>query len=154
MRRLLLTFLLLAACGGSAHRQAAVYVGPSSKPVVSDIVYIRQHQVDVVRWNFMATSTTTTTIAPTPPPVEIGTAASISSHSPHSEAWWHGVAICEQGGQNDSYFGYFSYMDGSAGGGKSWAEQVAMGNRTIAQYGDGAWAVRCVAAGYAASPSG
>ena len=71
----------------------------------------------------------------------------------HSDAWWHGVAICEQGGANDSYFGYFSYMDGSAGG-KSWADQVAMGNRTIATFGDHAWAPRCVAAGYSAAPGG
>lgn len=85
-------------------------------------------------------------------------APSTSSHGPHSDAWWHGVATCEQGGRNDPYFGYFSYMDGSAGG-KTWAEQVAMGNATIARYGEdmnngGAWAHACVMAGYAASPGG
>lgn len=86
--------------------------------------------------------------------VEIGTAIHVSNHAPHSEAWWHAVSICEQGGRNDDYFGYFSYMDGSAGGGKSWAEQVQMGNRTIARYGDTAWAPSCVAAGYRAAPGG
>lgn len=87
------------------------------------------------------------------PKITIGTATQARAGG-HSDAWWHGVAICEQGGRNDSYYGYFSYMDGSAGGGKSWAEQVAMGNRTIAQYGDHAWAAKCVAAGYAAAPGG
>lgn len=74
---------------------------------------------------------------------------------PHSDAWWHGVAICEQGGRNDPYFGYFSFMDGSAGG-KTWDEQVAMGNALLARAGRevGPWAASCVAAGYAASPSG
>ncbi len=81
-------------------------------------------------------------------------AVSPPNHGPHSDAWWHGVSVCEQGGRNDPYFGYFSYMDGSAGGGMSWAAQVAKGNRTIAQYGDGAWAQRCIDAGYAASPGG
>lgn len=74
--------------------------------------------------------------------------------SGHSEAWWRAVAICEQGGRNDDFFGYFSYMDGSAGGGMSWADQVAKGNRTIATFGDHAWAAQCVAAGYRASPGG
>lgn len=71
----------------------------------------------------------------------------------HSDAWWRGVANCEQGGRNDPYFGYFSYMDGSAGG-LSWDQQVAKGNATIAQYGESAWAQACVNAGYAASPGG
>lgn len=80
--------------------------------------------------------------------------AALRGASGHSDAWWHGVAICEQGGRNDSYFGFFSYMDGSAGGGMSWADQVAKGNRTIAEYGDHAWAQQCVDAGYRASPGG
>lgn len=71
----------------------------------------------------------------------------------HSDAWWHGVSICEQGGRNDPYYGYFSIMDGSAGG-RDWATQVAMANAIIARAGDRAWAASCVAAGYAASPSG
>jgi hypothetical protein len=73
----------------------------------------------------------------------------------HSDAWWHGVAICEQGGRNDPYFGYFSFMDGSSGG-KSWAEQVEMGNALLARVGRevGPWAESCVRAGYAASPDG
>lgn len=74
---------------------------------------------------------------------------------PHSDAWWHGVAICEQGGRNDPYFGFFSFMDGSQGG-KPWAEQVAAGNALLAAAGRevGPWAASCVAAGYASSPDG
>lgn len=74
---------------------------------------------------------------------------------PHSDAWWQGVAQCEQGGRNDEYFGYFSFMDGSAAG-KSWNEQVAMGNAVLARSRSEspAWAPSCVAAGYRASPSG
>ncbi len=77
-------------------------------------------------------------------PKAVMAVASTSNHGPHSD--------------NDSYFGYFSYMDGSAGG-KSWAEQVAMGNSTVSRYGEdmnsgGAWAHKCVMAGYSASPSG
>lgn len=77
--------------------------------------------------------------------------------SGHSDAWWVGVAICEQGRNgepyNDPFFGYFSIMDGSAGG-RPWAEQVQMANGIISRYGDGAWAASCVAAGYRSSPSG
>lgn len=74
---------------------------------------------------------------------------------PHSDAWWQGVAMCEQGGRNDPYFGYFSFMDGSQGG-RSWDEQVAAGNELLARAGReiGPWAASCVAAGYAASPGG
>ncbi len=77
------------------------------------------------------------------------------SSGPHTDAWWWGVAICEQGGRNDPYFGYFSFMDGSSGG-KTWAEQVEMGNALLARAGReiGPWAESCVRAGYAASPSG
>ena len=73
----------------------------------------------------------------------------------HTDAWWSGVAQCEQGGRNDPYFGYFSFMDGSAGG-KSWSEQVAMGNALLNRVGHevGPWAAACVAAGYRASPGG
>jgi hypothetical protein len=77
----------------------------------------------------------------------------VSNNGAHSDAWWHGVSVCEQGGRNDPYFGYFSIMDGRAGG-LDWNTQVAMANSIIASYGDGAWAASCVAAGYAASPSG
>lgn len=74
---------------------------------------------------------------------------------PHSDAWWHGVAMCEQGGKNDPYYGYFSFMDGSQGG-RSWDDQVAAGNALLARAGreSPAWAPSCVAAGYNASPSG
>lgn len=73
----------------------------------------------------------------------------------HSDAWWQGVAICEQGGRNDPYFGYFSFMDGSQGG-RPWDEQVAAGNALLAAAGRevGPWAESCVNAGYAASPGG
>lgn len=73
----------------------------------------------------------------------------------HSDAWWHGVANCEQGGRNDPYFGYFSFMDGSQGG-RPWADQVAAGNALLARAGRevGPWAAACVAAGYNASPGG
>lgn len=76
-------------------------------------------------------------------------------HGPHSDAWWQGVAQCEQGGRNDEYFGYFSFMDGSQGG-KPWAEQVAAGNALLARAGRevGPWAASCVASGYRASPGG
>lgn len=74
---------------------------------------------------------------------------------PHSDAWWYGVAICEQGGRNDPYFGYFSFMDGSQGG-RTWEDQVAAGNALLERAGRevGPWAASCVAAGYAASPEG
>lgn len=71
----------------------------------------------------------------------------------HSDAFWHGVTICEQGGRNDARYGFFSIMDGSAAG-KSWADQEAIANGIIARAGDRAWAPSCVAAGYRASPSG
>lgn len=77
----------------------------------------------------------------------------VQNNGAHSDAWWRGVAICEQGGLNDSFFGYFSIMDGSAGG-LDWSTQVAMANAIIARSGDGAWAASCQAAGYASSPSG
>ena len=74
---------------------------------------------------------------------------------PHSDAWWWGVAICEQGGRNDPYFGFFSWMDGSAGG-LSWEEQVAKSNALLSRVSSEspAWAPSCVAAGYRASPGG
>ncbi len=73
----------------------------------------------------------------------------------HSDAWWRGVAVCEQGGRNDPYYGYLSFMDGSMGG-QPWSVQVAAGNALLASVGSEspAWAPACVAAGYAASPSG
>jgi hypothetical protein len=78
-----------------------------------------------------------------------------TSAGPHTDAWWAGVAQCEQGGRNDPYFGYFSFMDGSSGG-KTWEEQVAMGNALLERAGReiGPWAASCVAAGYRASPDG
>lgn len=83
----------------------------------------------------------------------------VSNTGFHSDAWWRGVAVCEQGGENDPYFGYFSIMDGSAGG-LDWSTQVAMANAILSREvasGRGespAWAPSCVAAGYAASPGG
>lgn len=91
----------------------------------------------------------------------VARASSINSSNPipqtssagHSDAFWHGVTICEQGGRDDARYGYFSIMDGSAAG-KSWADQEAIANGIIARAGDRAWASSCVAAGYRASPSG
>jgi hypothetical protein len=79
----------------------------------------------------------------------------VTNSGPHSDAWWHGVAVCEQGGRNDAYFGYFSFMDGSQGG-KPWDQQVAAGNALLRSAGRevGPWAAACVAAGYRASPGG
>lgn len=77
----------------------------------------------------------------------------VSGGGAHSDAWWHAISICEQGGRNDPFFGYFSVMDGSAGG-LDWSTQVAMANGIISRYGDGAWAGACVAQAYTASPSG
>lgn len=100
---------------------------------------------------------TTTTLPPTTtePPTTSPPAPTSGCCGPHSDAWWHGVAICEQGGRNDPYFGYFSFMDGSQGG-KPWDEQVAAGNALLARAGReiGPWAESCVRAGYAASPNG
>jgi hypothetical protein len=77
------------------------------------------------------------------------------ARAPHSDAWWRGVAVCEQGGRNDPYYGYFSWMDGSAAG-MTWDEQVAKSNALLATVPSEspAWAPACVAAGYAASPGG
>lgn len=96
----------------------------------------------------------------TPPPVAVPPSASVDgsrasgaglagSGGGHSDAWWQGVAMCEQGGRNDPYFGYFSFMDGSQGG-RPWSEQVAAGNALLARAGReiGPWAAACVAAGY------
>jgi hypothetical protein len=88
-----------------------------------------------------------------PPPAAPQPAPIATTGGPHSDAWWHGVSVCEQGGRDDPFFGYFSIMDGSAGG-LSWAQQVGMANGIVSRYGDGAWAASCVAAGYAASPGG
>jgi hypothetical protein len=88
---------------------------------------------------------------PTPgPPATSGGAS-----GPHSDAWWWGVAVCEQGGRNDPYFGYFSWMDGSAAG-MTWDQQVAKSNDLLRRAGRevGPWAASCVAAGYRASPGG
>ena len=76
------------------------------------------------------------------------------TNGPHSDAWWRAVAICEQGGRNDPYYGYFSVMDGSTGGGQSWEQQLVIVNGIIARHGDRAWAASCVQAGYNAAPSG
>jgi len=89
----------------------------------------------------------------------IGRASASGPRSPrvgsmvHSDAWWRAISVCEQGGRNDPYFGYFSIMDGSAGG-LPWATQVAMAQRIIDRAGDHAWASRCVSEAYAAAPNG
>lgn len=179
MRYLLsvLLVIVLSSCGGDIHESRSHRVNtetlpeyvpktipvPASHPpqttttttidpkvqAANRVVFLKAYA------KFLESQTTMTT---TPPIINIGSAASLSSHGPHSNAWWHGVSVCEQGGRNDPYFGYFSYMDGSAAG-KTWAQQVAMANATIAKYGEdmmygGAWAHKCVLAGYSASPSG
>lgn len=85
----------------------------------------------------------------------VPTIRTANGSGPHSDAWWWGVAICEQGGRNDPYFGYFSWMDGSAGG-LTWEQQVAKSNALLSRVSSEspAWAASCVAAGYRASPGG
>lgn len=87
-----------------------------------------------------------------PKPV-VRSVVTVANTGAHSDAWWRAVSVCEQGGRNDAFFGYFSIMDGSAGG-LDWSTQVAMANGIISRAGDGAWAASCVAAGYAAAPNG
>ncbi len=74
---------------------------------------------------------------------------------PHSDLWWQGVARCEQGGINHPFFGFFSIMDGSAGG-LPWGTQVAMANAILARAGREVptWAQSCVTMGYQYSPGG
>jgi hypothetical protein len=91
------------------------------------------------------------------PPVSAAATAP-SGGGGHSDAWWHGVAGCEQGGLNDPYFGYFSFMDGSMGG-QPWDVQVAAGNALLSRFAEresqgGAWADSCIDAAYRASPGG
>lgn len=172
---MVLIVVVLTSCGGDVHesktkvRVAPTELVPSTvkkerKTLSSTVpkttttttiapgVLARNRVIFLKAYARFLESRQTTTTTPVSPP------ASMSSHGPHSDAWWHGVSNCEQGGRNDPYFGYFSYMDGSAAG-KSWSAQVAMANATIAKYGEdmmygGAWAHKCVMAGYSASPSG
>jgi hypothetical protein len=91
---------------------------------------------------------------PVPKPLDISSPGPVrGGGGSHSDAWWHGVSICEQGGRNHPYFGFFSVMDGSAGG-LSWEQQIVIVNGIISRYGDGAWAAACVAAGYREAPGG
>jgi hypothetical protein len=60
------------------------------------------------------------------------------TNGPSSGSSYQALANCEQGGRNHPYFGYFSIMDGSAGG-KSWDQQVAMVQAIKARAGAGAW---------------
>lgn len=90
-----------------------------------------------------------------PPPRPVSVARSGNCCGPHSDAWWRGVAQCEQSGNNHPYFGYFSWMDGSAAG-MTWDEQVAKSNALLSRVSSEspAWAASCVAMGYQYSPSG
>lgn len=97
-------------------------------------------------------------IAHPPPPPQARAVVRSSSGSccgPHSDQWWRGVAQCEQSGRNDPYFGYFSWMDGSAAG-MTWEQQVAKSNDLLSRVSSEspAWAPSCVAMGYQYSPSG
>lgn len=172
MRRLLgmISLCALTACGANAaaeththppHRAPTVSAGTSPDPglavagmavYVATVHYLEAQQVAA----YLEAAAYLASL--TPPPI----AASSTPSSPstarsggHSDAWWTGVAQCEQGGRNDPFFGYFSFMDGSQGG-QPWAEQVAAGNAVLANSASEspAWAASCVAAGYAASPGG
>lgn len=85
--------------------------------------------------------------------------ANRGSSGGHSDAWWRGIATCEEGGRNDPYYGFFGKIDG-AWAGLSWDEQVARANALLAQAGaerlsqHGPWADHSVDCAYAASPGG
>jgi hypothetical protein len=163
--------IFLSTCGGDIH-EAKNSVRISDTRDVSSTIQERISSAT----RFIPKTTTTTTVDPevlkfnlvvwknellrqkAEKDAQIASDVHISTEihqsSSHSDAWWQAVSICEQGGRNDSYFGYFSLMDGSAGGGKSWATQVQMANAIIARAGDHAWASKCVNAGYQVAPNG
>lgn len=145
--------LTIALTGNSAPQVAVpslVLPGPS-------LVSVPRGEMALLPLEAAVTTTTTTQPEPiyTPPPTTVPVTFTPQTGGPHSDAWWMGVAVCEQGGRNDPYYGYFSFMDGSSAG-KSWEEQVAMGNALLARVGHeiGPWAESCVRAGYRSSPSG
>jgi hypothetical protein len=146
-----------AAASGGSSRPATPSV-PDVNGVVAHVVgdYLVRTAFDDAVAQAAALDAWLATLYTAPIPASTGyTTSSARAGAGHSDAWWHGVAICEQGGRNDPYFGYFSFMDGSQGG-RSWADQVAAGNALLASVGSEspAWAPSCVAAGYAASPGG
>jgi hypothetical protein len=89
--------------------------------------------------------------ATTPPPPPLPPAPTAS------DAGWQQVAVCEEGGSNDSTYGYFGIMPSSwaaaggtaysaTAGGSSWDIQVMIGDRIN---GGPPWApAGCAAAGY------
>jgi hypothetical protein len=128
--------------------------------VAESIGQAEQYDHDVQVYTFVAHANAVAAFIaalppPPPPPPPVQAYSPTPTHGGHSDAWWHGISICEQGGRNDPYFGYFSFMDGSQGG-KSWDEQVAAGNALLASVGQESptWAPACIAAAYAASPGG
>lgn len=130
----------------------AVYVkAVTDAEIAAYVAAVHQQQVDAAARAYASSiNSRRLTPARSSAPMTGGT-----YRAPHSDAWWHGVAQCEQGGRNDPYFGYFSFMNGSQGG-KPWADQVAAANQLITHVRNEspAWAPSCVAAGYRASPSG
>jgi hypothetical protein len=128
--------------------------------VAETVAQAEQYDHDVQVYTFVAHANAVAAfiaaLPPPPPPMPVQVySPPPATHGGHSDAWWHGIAICEQGGRNDPYFGYFSFMDGSQGG-KSWDEQVAAGNALLASVGQESptWAPACIAAAYSASPGG
>lgn len=78
----------------------------------------------------------------------------------HTDAWWWGVAVCEEGGNNHPYFGYFGKIDG-AWGGLDWNTQVRLANELLARAGfrerlsqGGPWADHSIDCAYRESPGG
>lgn len=173
MRRLVLPFALVmlftvavaASRGGDSSRMApAITVAPlhvsqAIDPTPDLVAYLasveRQAVGDYLAAVAQAELATFLASIPPPAPIQPQYQAPAPRSGRHSDAWWMGVAQCEQGGRNDPYFGYFSFMDGSQGG-RPWADQVAAGNALLAGQASEspAWAPSCVAAGYAASPGG
>lgn len=162
-RRLTLALIVLAAACGAPQ---AVKIDPPSPtstvahsavgkslPTTTTTVDPNVETWNMARVLIAQAATQTAAKRAERPYVDIGSAAQTVNHAPHSEAWWRAIAICEQGGRNHPFFGYFSIMDGSSGG-YDWATQVQMAQRIINRAGDYAWADKCVHDAYRAAPGG
>lgn len=97
-------------------------------------------------------------VAPRAP--EVGPSVSTGGGGGHSDAWWWGVAVCEEGGNNDAFYGYFGKIDG-AWAGLDWPTQVQLANALIARAGGaerlsqgGPWADHSIDCAYRESPGG
>lgn len=151
--------MTLVACGSLDTPRAQVSTLPPHAVDVSAGVALAEHFEEwttAIRvGEYVATQAFLASLY-TPPksdPAPVPNGPQSVGQSSHSDSWWRGVSSCEQGGQDNPFYGYFSVMDGSSAG-LSWAQQVTLANGIIAEYGDSAWAAPCVAAGYAASPGG